>query len=132
MNADITILYIEDDPAHTRLVARQLQHSGYTVHAVSSGKEGLYQAEKIAPDVILLDINLPDMDGLQVARLLRSRPRCGRTPIIAITANTGIKDRDTALEAGCDMYLPKPVSKVELLKAIKTFVAYVNPAGAGV
>lgn len=126
-----TILYVEDDPANSRLVIKQLQHSGYTVHIARTGKEGVYLAESLRPHVILLDINLPDFDGVQIAQILRGRPTTSEIPIIAITSSTDPQDREDAMKVGCDMYLNKPVSKVELLKAIKTFVAYVNPAGTG-
>lgn len=129
---EITILYIEDDPTTTRLVQRQLQHSGYVVHNVNSGRDGVRMAETLVPNLILLDINLPDMDGLTVARQLKARPRLAHIPIIVITGITDMKVRDDALRAGCDLFLPKPVSKVEILKSVQKFVKYISPAGAGV
>lgn len=129
---EITILYIEDDPTTTRLVQRQLQHSGYVVHNVNSGRDGVRMAETLVPNLILLDINLPDMDGLTVARQLKARPRLAHIPIIVITGSNDMKIRDDALRAGCDLFLPKPVSKVEILKSVQKFVKYISPAGAGV
>lgn len=129
---EITILYIEDDPTTTRLVQRQLQHSGYVVHNVNSGRDGVRMAETLVPNLILLDINLPDMDGLTVARQLKARPKLAHIPIIVITGVTDMKVRDDALRAGCDLFLPKPVSKVEILKSVQKFVKYISPAGAGV
>lgn len=89
-------------------------------------------AETLLPNVILLDINLPDMDGLTVARQLKARPKLAHIPIIVITGVNDMKIRDEALRAGCDMFLPKPVSKVEILKSVQKFVKYISPAGAGV
>jgi CheY-like chemotaxis protein len=129
---EITILYIEDDPTTTRLVQRQLQHSGYVVHNVNSGRDGVRMAETLVPNLILLDINLPDMDGLTVARQLKARPKLAHIPIIVITGVNDMKVRDDALRAGCDLFLPKPVSKVEILKSVQKFVKYISPAGAGV
>jgi len=129
---EISILYIEDDPTNTRLVQKQLQHSGYTVYNAHTGRDGVALAESLVPNLILLDINLPDMDGFTVARYLRARPKVAGIPLIAVTALNELHIRDEALRAGCDYFLAKPVSKVELLKTVQKFVKYISPAGAGV
>jgi two-component system, cell cycle response regulator DivK len=110
------ILYIEDNPDNLTLVKRAIEAIGHRFVGMSSGHEGLKKAEEIKPDLILLDINLPDIDGYEIARRLRS---CGNkhllyVPIIAITANALKGDAEKALEAGCDVYMSKPINIREL------------------
>lgn len=113
------ILYIEDNPQNMRLVRKILSHAGYECHEASDGMSGVEQALQLSPDLILLDINLPDIDGLEVARRLRESGLLESTPIIALTANAMVGDRERLLAGGCDDYLPKPVSRAELLNTIQ-------------
>src|SRR5574340_440467 len=110
------ILYIEDNPDNMLLVKRVLQARGYTVLEARNGLEGVSMAEANSPDLILLDINLPDIDGYEVARRLRASGNAKLTyvPIIAITANALRGDAEKALEAGCDVYMSKPINIREL------------------
>jgi two-component system, cell cycle response regulator DivK len=110
------ILYIEDNPDNMTLVKRAIEAIGHRFVGMPNGYEGLKKAEEIKPDLILLDINLPDIDGYEIARRLRS---CGNkhllyVPIIAITANALKGDAEKALEAGCDVYMSKPINIREL------------------
>jgi CheY-like chemotaxis protein len=110
------ILYIEDNPDNMTLVKRAIEAIGHRFVGMPNGQEGLRKAEEIKPDLILLDINLPDIDGYEIARRLRS---CGNkhllyVPIIAITANALKGDAEKALEAGCDVYMSKPINIREL------------------
>jgi CheY-like chemotaxis protein len=109
-----TILYIEDNPDNSLLVRRALEARGYTVLWAPNGASGIQQAEAQRPDVILLDINLPDIDGYEVARRLRAHNDLCMIPILAITANALKGDADKALAAGCDAYLAKPLQLHDL------------------
>jgi two-component system, cell cycle response regulator DivK len=108
------VLYIEDNPDNKTLVQRALESKGYTLVWAAKGEEGLAQAAALRPGVILLDINLPDIDGYEVARRLKSDPELEAIPIIAITANALKGDAEKALAAGCDLYMSKPIQLREL------------------
>jgi two-component system cell cycle response regulator DivK len=118
-----TVLYVEDNPQNMRLVRKILKHAGYEVLEAEDGATGLKVAEEGLPDLILMDINLPDMDGLQVTAELKKNSVLASIPVIALTANAMVGDREKALEAGCDGYLPKPINRVELLETIAEFIA---------
>jgi len=111
-----TILYVEDNIDNQRLVQRALQAHGYQFFGATTGLEGVQMATDLRPDAILLDINLPDIDGYEVARRLRKSkvPRLLYVPIVAITANALKGDAEKALEAGCDVYIAKPINIREL------------------
>ncbi len=119
-----TILYIEDNPDNMRLVQRALGARGYDIQGAVNGMEGLSMAEELSPDVILLDINLPDIDGYEVARRLRKSDvgALHYVPIIAITANALRGDAEKALAAGCDVYMSKPINVRELWARVEAFI----------
>lgn len=119
-----TILYIEDNPDNKALVQRALEARGYRFLWAVNGKDGLELVEKDPPDVILLDINLPDIDGYEVARRLRSESTNSMlyVPIIAVTANALRGDAEKALAAGCDVYMSKPINIRELWARIEAFL----------
>ena len=121
---EFNILYVEDNPDNMRLVKRALGAKGYIVHEAPTGLEGLRKAEELKPDVILLDINLPDIDGYEVARRLRQSPvtELHETPLIAITANALKGDAEKALAAGCDVYMAKPINVRELWARVEAFL----------
>ena len=118
------ILYIEDNPDNMRLVQRALEARGYSLLQAIDGLSGVEAAEREEVDLILLDINLPDIDGYEVARRLRrsAKPSLLHTPIIAITANALKGDAEKALEAGCDVYMSKPINIRELWARVEAFV----------
>jgi CheY-like chemotaxis protein len=118
------ILYIEDNPDNMMLVQRALEARGYRLLKAVNGLSGVQIAEQEDVDLILLDINLPDIDGYEVARRLRasSKPALLYTPIIAITANALKGDAEKALEAGCDVYMSKPINIRELWARVEAFV----------
>src|SRR5919197_1195938 len=105
------ILCIEDHPDHMMLIRRIFRSDSYNLFESKTGLQGLSIAESQNLDLILLDINLPDIDGYEVARRMRSGTRSllAHTPIIAVTANALKGDSQKALDAGCDMYLSKPI-----------------------
>ena len=118
------ILYIEDNPDNMLLVQRALESRGYRLLKAENGIDGISQAEQNNIDLILLDINLPDIDGYEVAQRLRksSKSELAYTPIIAVTANALKGDAERALEAGCDVYMSKPVNIRELWARIEAYV----------
>lgn len=118
------ILYIEDNPDNTMLVRRALEARGYKLLHAATGLNGVDIAETENVDLILLDINLPDIDGYEVARRLRSNRKreLSRVPIIAVTANALKGDAEKALDAGCDVYMSKPINIRELWARVEAFV----------
>jgi two-component system cell cycle response regulator DivK len=119
-----TILYIEDNPDNMILVQRALEARGYRLLKAVNGLEGISVAEENRINLILLDINLPDIDGYEVARRLRksSNSHLAYVPIIALTANALKGDAERALEAGCDVYMSKPIDIRELWARVEAFV----------
>lgn len=119
-----TILYIEDNPDNTTLVRRALEARGYKLINANNGIKGVSMAEAEEVSLILLDINLPDIDGYEVARRLRASGKRELTtvPIIAVTANALKGDAQRALDAGCDVYMSKPINIRELWARVEAFV----------
>ena len=105
-----TVLYIEDNPDNMLLVRRALESKGYVFIWAPTGLKGLEEIETKKPNIVLLDINLPDIDGYEVARRLRAEEKYKTLPIIAITANALKGDADKALAAGCSQYMSKPIN----------------------
>ena len=118
------ILYIEDNPDNMLLVQRALESRGYKLLKAVNGVDGISMAEGNMIDLILLDINLPDIDGYEVAQRLRksSKSELVYIPIIAVTANALKGDAERALEAGCDVYMSKPINIRELWARIEAYV----------
>ena len=118
------ILYIEDNPDNTMLVRRALEARGYKLLHSITGVNGVNLAETEDISLILLDINLPDIDGYEVARRLRASPKrsLASIPIIAVTANALKGDAEKALNAGCDVYMSKPINIRELWARVEAFV----------
>ncbi len=119
-----TVLYIEDNPDNMLLAKRVLESHGYHFLQAMTGLEGIAVAENESVDLILLDINLPDIDGYEVANRLRHSPKhaLAYVPIIAITANALKGDAEKALAAGCDVYMSKPINIRELLARVEGFL----------
>lgn len=118
-----TVLYIEDNPQNMRLVRKMLKVGGYDMEEAMDGLTGIERVKEVMPDLILVDINLPDIDGIEVTNRIKSDPELQRIPIIALTANAMFGDRERYLEAGCDGYLAKPISKKELLGIVESFLS---------
>jgi two-component system cell cycle response regulator DivK len=113
------ILYIEDDPGNRMLVRRILEAEGYSITEATDGPAGLEIAAQMQPDLILLDINLPEMDGYDLAQRFRDTPGLQQVPILAVTANVMKGDRERTLEAGCDGYIQKPIDVDQLPEQVK-------------
>jgi signal transduction histidine kinase/CheY-like chemotaxis protein len=116
------ILVVEDNPINLKLVRDILKQSGYRVAESTTGEEALDALKFIRPDLILMDIQLPGMDGLRAARLLRDNPETSHIPVIALTAHVMKGDEVRAKEAGCAGYIPKPIQPGELAKQIAAFL----------
>ncbi len=116
------ILYIEDHPAQRDIMAQMLELSGYDVAVACDGLDGLEQARSRSPDLILMDLRMPRMDGFQAIRELRKDPDTSEIPIIAISAWASAKHKERALEAGADEHFTKPVDLNRLLETINRFL----------
>ncbi len=117
-----TILYIEDDRGSQRLVKRVLENHGYNVFIAGDGLEGLAIARQEKPNLILIDINLPMMDGQEITTRLRSLPNFAEIPIVAVTANTSPGSRQQALAAGCTGFLTKPIDVHRFPRQVESFL----------
>jgi len=117
------ILIIDDDVDTLRLVGLMLQRQGYEISAASNGSQGLAKALEERPDLILLDVMMPDMDGYEVARRLRKNPATQTVPILMFTAKTQLDDKVTGFEVGADDYLTKPTHPTELQSHVKALLA---------
>ncbi len=116
------ILYIEDDPASQLLIQRVLEQCGYAVYLADEGLAGINVARESEPDLILLDMDLPGMNGREIATRLRSLTPFAGTPIIALTAHNGAGHREQALAAGCDGYLTKPIDVATFREEVASFL----------
>jgi CheY-like chemotaxis protein len=121
------ILIIDDDVDTLRLVGIMLQRQGYQISAATNGEQGLTKALEERPDLILLDVMMPDMDGYEVTRRLRKNPTTEATPILMFTAKTQLDDKVTGFEVGADDYLTKPTHPTELQAHIRALLARSGP-----
>ena len=117
------ILYIEDNKLNLRLVRRILTREGYTVVEAEDGLSGIQVALAEKPDLILMDINLPGLDGHEATTKLKSVPDLANTPIVALTANVMPGDRERALISGCDGYIPKPIEQASFVSQVRAFLS---------
>jgi pilus assembly protein CpaE len=120
------ILIVDDDLDTLRLVGLMLQRQGYQISAATNGQQGLDKAFEEDPDLILLDVMMPDMDGYEVTRRLRGHPATAETPILMFTAKTQLDDKVVGFEAGANDYLTKPTHPSELQARVKTLLARVG------
>jgi two-component system cell cycle response regulator DivK len=117
-----TILVIEDHEDNRRIMRDLLTSSGYEINEAVSGEEGVTSAETHHPDLILLDIQLPGIDGYEVARRIKANPDLQKIPIIAVTSYALSGDDVKAFEAGCNAYVTKPFSPRKLLAQIREYL----------
>jgi CheY-like chemotaxis protein len=116
------ILLVEDNEMNRDMLSRRLIRRGYEVVIALDGESGISLAESDAPDLILMDMSLPILDGWEATRRLKAAPATSRIPIIALTAHAMSSDRDKALEAGCNDYDTKPIELPRLLKKIEALL----------
>ena len=112
------ILVVEDNVVNMKLIQATLEPHGYMLVTATDGEQALEVARREQPDLIIMDIQLPMMSGMEVVSELRQMPEFSHTPIIALTAYAMKGDREKFLEAGCDAYLPKPINTRELPEVI--------------
>jgi CheY-like chemotaxis protein len=112
------ILYVEDNEDNVYMLVRRLSRKGFTVVVAGTGTEGVAMARSEAPDLILMDLSLPEMDGWEATRLIKADPDLARIPVIALSAHAMAGDREKALAAGCDDFDTKPVDLARLLGKI--------------
>ncbi len=113
------ILLVEDNEMNRDMLSRRLKRKDYNVVVAMDGAEGIKTTQSENPDLILMDISLPVMDGLEATRRLKADPATATIPVIALTAHAMVGDRKKALEAGCDDYDTKPIELKRLLKKIE-------------
>lgn len=116
------ILYVEDNFQNKRLVRKILSSRGFEVLEADDGLTGVELAARERPDLILMDISLPGIDGVEATRRIKTYAETASIPVVALTANAMRGDRERFLAAGCDDYLPKPISTVDLLGMISKFL----------
>lgn len=124
------ILYIEDTENNRILVKRRLEKSGYEVLTAENACEGISRARSAMPDLILMDMGMPGVDGWCATRQLKGEPDLKRIPVIAVTAHAMQGDRQKALEAGCDEYETKPFDFTRLIEKIQVLLASRQPPAA--
>lgn len=121
------ILIVEDNELSRDMLSRRLRRKGYEVLVAVDGAEGVAMSHKEKPDIVLMDLSLPDMDGWRATQKIKENPETSKIPVIALTAHAMSGDREKALEAGCDEYDTKPIDLRRLLSKIHRFVA--DPEG---
>jgi CheY-like chemotaxis protein len=127
MRGAMKILYVEDNEDNVYMLTRRLRRHGFEIAVASDGERGIAAARAERPDLILMDLSLPVLDGWEATRRLKAAPETRSIPIIALSAHAMEGDREQALAAGCDDYDIKPVDLERLLSKIRALL----PAGAG-
>lgn len=117
------VLIVDDDPAAVELIQYMLQGEGYTTALAVTGAAGIAMAKEQRPDLILLDVMLPEMDGLEACRRLRADPTTSAVPIIMLSARAQSSDLQSGQEAGADLYLTKPIDLTDLARKISSLLS---------
>ncbi len=117
------ITIIDDEPKNITLLRDLLQVSGYSTNEATNGKQGVELAKTSKPDLILIDIQMPEMDGLEATRILKADATTRNIPVLALTSYAMKGDKERILEAGCDGYLAKPLDIKELLKTVAEYLS---------
>jgi two-component system cell cycle response regulator DivK len=119
---DRTILLVEDNPHNRKIFSGMLSHAGFRVVEAEDGNEALAKATSEKPDLILMDLSIPGVDGWEVTRRLKAQDASKAIPIIALTAHAMRGDEERALQAGCDGYLAKPISPKKVVEEVKRYL----------
>jgi len=117
------VLLVEDNPANLALMQYLLQAAGYTTLTAADGRQGLVVAPRESPDVILMDLQMPILNGYDAARQVKEIPALRGVPIIAVTAYAMVGDRDKILARGFDGYIAKPITPERFVSEVETFIA---------
>jgi CheY-like chemotaxis protein len=123
------ILIVEDNELSRDMLSRRLRRKGYEVLVATDGQEGIAMAQRELPDLVLMDLSLPDLDGWEATRRLKTNEKTAHIPVIALTAHAMSGDREKALEAGCDDYDTKPIDLRRLLSKMVRWVPDPDPTG---
>jgi len=121
------ILIVEDNEENRDVLARRLERRGYSVLVAVDGQAGITMAQDEHPDVILMDLNLPDVDGWEATKRIKASPQTASIPVIALTAHAVVGDEQRALQAGCNDYHSKPVEFTRLLGQIEALLKSADP-----
>ena len=120
------ILLVEDDLMNMRLAQHVLETEGYTVVKATTGQEALKQIESTLPDLILMDLQLPDIDGMTLVRILSEKAMTRDTTILALTAYAMKGDRERILQIGCNGYIPKPINVQDFINTVRRYLGSGN------
>lgn len=121
-----TILYVEDNPDNRKLVSRILKAEGFTVLSAANAPEGFTILQTQTPDIILMDIHLPGIDGYAMTEQIRKQKELANIPIIALTANVSSDDKQKSFDAGCNGFIQKPINVDDLPNQIRVYLQKVN------
>ncbi len=121
-----TILLVEDNEMNLDMLKRRLERKGFEVITAEDGVQGVALAEEVLPDLILMDMSLPGLDGWEATRRLKADPKTRSIPVLGLSAHAMTRDRERALAAGCDDYDTKPVDLERLLEKIETLIGKEN------
>lgn len=116
------ILYVEDNEDNAYMLSRRLKKRGFDVDISSNGRDGVERARALLPDIILIDLNLPVMDGITATKLLKADEKTAGIPIIIVSSHVFLSERESSLEAGCDEFETKPIDFERLLKKISNLI----------
>src|SRR4051812_33215163 len=125
------ILIVEDNEMNRDMLSRRLERKGFSIVMAVDGAEGVEKAGSESPDLILMDMSLPVLDGWEATRQVKANPATARIPVIALTAHAMAGDRDKTIEAGCDDYDTKPIDLPRLLGKIETQLQKAKTANGG-
>jgi len=124
------ILVVEDDPSALRLIQYTLQYEGYEVLTATNGLAGLKKAQNEEPDLVILDVMLPGMDGFEICHRLRGEPQTADLPILMLSAKAQEADKITGLKVGADDYVTKPADTAEIIRRVERLLAQKAAAGS--
>lgn len=123
-----TVFLVEDNEMNRDMLTRRLTKKGYDVATAEDGQEAVDKIGDVKPDIVLMDMSLPRMDGLEATRRIKAHPEFGAVPVVVLTANATTGDRDDAMAAGCDAFETKPVNLPQLLETMAACLAARNVA----
>ncbi len=118
-----TVFLVEDNEMNRDMLTRRLTKKGYDVTTAEDGQEAVDKIGDVKPDIVLMDMSLPRMDGLEATRRIKTHPELGGVPVVVLTANATTNDRDDAMAAGCDAFETKPVNLPQLLETMAACLA---------
>ena len=123
----ITVLLVEDNPHNRKIFSGMLTHNGFTVREAETGEVAMKSVAELRPDIILMDLSIPGIDGWECTRRLKADPSTRSIPIIALTAHAMRGDEERARAAGCDGYLSKPISPKKVVEEVRAFLKLPTP-----